>query len=72
MGDNRFHSADSSAHLCDPADVACEPDAYVDADLVVGRVFAVIWPRDHITRLHRPDTFADVPDPADAAESAAQ
>ncbi|WP_284535545.1 signal peptidase I [Nocardioides sp. T2.26MG-1] len=63
MGDNRYHSADSSYHLCDPSDDACNPDdAYVDDDLVVGRVFAVVWPRDHITWLHRPDTLADVPD----------
>jgi signal peptidase I len=64
MGDNRTDSADSSYHLCEPADEACDPqDAYIPDDLVVGRVFAVIWPRDHITWLHRPATFADVPDP---------
>ena len=67
MGDNRYHSGDSSFHLCDPADPACDPaDAYVDVGLVVGRVVAVIWPRDHIDRLHRPGTFADVPDPGGA------
>jgi signal peptidase I len=63
MGDNRYHSGDSSFHMCDPADDAC-PDGqgYVSTDLVVGRVFAVMLPRDHATWLHRPDTFNDVPD----------
>ena len=62
MGDNRSDSADSSFHLCQPRDASCDPDdAYVPEDLVVGRVFAVIWPRDHIAWLHRPATFADVP-----------
>ena len=64
MGDNRDESADSSFHLCRDADDTCDPDdAYVDTDLVVGRVFAVIWPHDHWDRLHRPATFEDVPDP---------
>jgi signal peptidase I len=64
MGDNRNESADSSFHLCRSDDDTCDPqDAYVDTDLVVGRVFAVIWPRAHWDWLHRPATFADVPDP---------
>lgn len=72
MGDNRYHSGDSSFHLCDPAETGCDPaDAYVDAGLVVGRVFAVVWPRDHITWLHRPDTFADVPDAEEEAPAEA-
>ena len=29
---------------------------------VVGKVFVLLWPSDHFTFLHRPDTFADVPD----------
>lgn len=63
MGDNRYDSADSSFHLCGPTEQGCTPgDEYVDEDLVVGRVFAVIWPRDHLTWLHRPDTFSEVPD----------
>jgi signal peptidase I len=63
MGDNRGDSADSSYHLCGAKDPACDPDeAWVPEDLVVGRVFAVMWPRDHITWLHRPATFRDVPD----------
>jgi signal peptidase I len=64
MGDNRTESADSSWHLCRDNDDTCDPDdAYVDTDLVVGRVFCVIWPHDHWDWLHRPATFADVPDP---------
>jgi signal peptidase I len=63
MGDNRDDSKDSSYRLCEPGDDTCDPDqAFVPADLVVGRVLAVMWPADHITWLHRPDTFADVPD----------
>ena len=63
MGDNRYHSADSSFHLCSPDDETCVPgDEYVDEDLVVGKVVAVMWPRGHAGRLQRPDTFADVPD----------
>jgi signal peptidase I len=63
MGDNRADSADSSYHLCAPKEAGCTPgDEYIDEDLVVGRVFAVVWPRNHITWLHRPGTFADVPD----------
>jgi signal peptidase I len=66
MGDNREHSADSSYHLCGPGEADCDSeDAYVDEDLVVGRVFAVVWPRDHIAWLHRPETFSHVPDSTD-------
>jgi signal peptidase I len=66
MGDNRYDSADSSYHLCgSPAQAGCTPgDEYVADDLVVGRVFAVLWPRDHMAWLHRPETFSDVPDPS--------
>lgn len=63
MGDNRYDSEDSSAHMCEPDDTYCTPgDEFFSTDLVVGRVFAVMLPRDHATWLHRPDTFADVPD----------
>lgn len=67
MGDNRANSADSSYHLCgeDAGDDCDRSDAYVDEDLVVGKVFAVIWPRDHWDWLTRPTTFKDVPDPQD-------
>jgi signal peptidase I len=63
MGDNRTESADSSYHLCRPEDDTCDPrDAFVGTDLVVGKVFAVVWPQDHWDWLTRPATFDDVPD----------
>jgi signal peptidase I len=61
MGDNRSHSADSSAHICE--DALCPPgDEFVPVDLVVGKVFLLLWPRDHFRWVHRPDSFDDVPD----------
>ena len=66
MGDNRDDSADSTVHMCADTAVDCTPgDEYVDTHLVVGRVFALVWPRDRITVLHRPATFASVGDPPD-------
>ena len=63
MGDNRSNSADSTVHMCREDETDCMPgDEFVDADLVVGKVFVLLWPRDHFSWLHRPDTFADVPD----------
>ena len=63
MGDNRNNSADSTVHMCADSDPGCVPgDEYVDTDLVVGRVFALVWPRDRFTILHRPATFARVKD----------
>ncbi len=44
MGDNRAHSADSSYHLCTPAETECSDSPWVPADLVVGKVMAVVWP----------------------------
>jgi signal peptidase I len=66
MGDNRNHSADSSFHHCDPKDdSSCVPgDEYVPVDLVVGKVFVLLWPLSHFTWLHRPDSFSAVPAPA--------
>jgi signal peptidase I len=64
MGDNRGHSADSSVHMCSPDDTDCVPgDEFVPVDLVVGKVFVLLWPSDRFSWLHRPDTFADVPAP---------
>jgi signal peptidase I len=54
MGDNRNHSADSSVHLSD--------NPFVPVDLVVGKVFVLLWPADHFRWVMRPDTFADVKD----------
>ena len=62
MGDNRAHSADSSVHMC-RASTDCVPgDEFVPVDLVVGKVFVLLWPRQHFHWLHRPDSFAAVPD----------
>jgi signal peptidase I len=63
MGDNRSHSADSSFHICDGS--GCTPgDEFVPVDLVVGKVFVLLWPFRHFTWLDRPDVFAAVPAPA--------
>jgi len=64
MGDNRNNSADSSFHMCKPDETDCTKNPYVDVGDVVGKVFVLLWPSDHFTFLHRPDTFADVPDPS--------
>ncbi|WP_235562048.1 signal peptidase I [Marmoricola sp. Leaf446] len=56
MGDNRGASADSRVHMGGPG------GGFVDQDLVVGKVFALIWPWDRAEVIHRPATFADVPD----------
>ena len=62
MGDNRNHSADSSFHMCDGS--GCTPgDEFVPVDLVVGKVFVLMWPFGHFSWLHRPDAFAAVPAP---------
>ena len=62
MGDNRSHSADSTVHMCRGGTDCVPGDEFVPVDLVVGKVFVVLWPRSHFRWLHRPDTFADVPD----------
>lgn len=55
MGDNRGDSADSRAHIGDPG------GGYVADNLVVGKVWALIWPAGRASRIHTPDTFKDVP-----------
>ena len=62
MGDNRNNSADSSYHMCQPKATDCTKNPYVDVDDVVGKVFVLLWPSDRFKTIHRPDTFADVPD----------
>lgn len=64
MGDNRAHSADSTVHMCKPAaETDCVPGAeFIDADLVVGKVFVLLWPRDRFDWISRPAAFDDVPD----------
>ena len=65
MGDNRAASADSSARLCNPKQRRCDPeDAFVPVDLVVGKVFALVWPLDHFRFIGTPDVFEKIPDPA--------
>ncbi|CAN5557198.1 N/A [soil metagenome] len=63
MGDNRAASADSSDRLCRPQQKRCDPDrAFVPLELVVGKVFALVWPPGHAHFITRPDVFGDVPD----------
>ncbi|MDN5892970.1 MAG: signal peptidase I [Nocardioides sp.] len=64
MGDNRGNSQDSTAHMCDhPKREQCPPTrGLVSTDLVVGKVFALVWPKDRIHRVKRPAVFEDVPD----------
>ena len=65
MGDNRSRSADSSAKMCKPTVTECVPgEEFVPVDLVVGKVFVLLWPADRFRWNTRPDTFADVPEPS--------
>ena len=65
MGDNRGASADSSARLCEEAQQRCDPDAaFVPVDLVVGKVFALVWPLGHFRFISTPDEFEEIPDPS--------
>jgi signal peptidase I len=64
MGDNRKHSADSTVHMCRTSETDCVPgDEFIPVDLVVGKVFVLLWPADHFRWVKRPDTYADVPAP---------
>jgi signal peptidase I len=56
MGDNRGFSYDSRGHMGGPG------GGYVDDDLVVGKVFALIWPWKRAEVIHRPKTFEGIPD----------
>jgi signal peptidase I len=62
MGDNRAHSADSRAHLCGADQDPCTKSPWVDTDLVVGKVFALVWPQDRWRWVTTAEPFADVPD----------
>jgi signal peptidase I len=53
MGDNRANSEDSRFHQDLPG------GGTVPAGDVVGKVWAIVWPLDRITRLHEPATFED-------------
>ena len=56
MGDNRNNSYDSRGHMGNPG------GGYVSDDLVVGKVWALIWPWKRAERIHTPATFKGIPD----------
>lgn len=56
MGDNRGDSWDSRGHMGDPG------GGFVPDDLVVGKVFALVWPFSRFQAIHRPATFNQIPD----------
>jgi len=66
MGDNREHSADSTAHMCrNPKAQQCPPTrGLVPIDNVVGKVWTLIWPSSRWDHLSRPEVFDNIPDPA--------
>lgn len=51
MGDNRGESWDSRGHMGDPG------GGFVSTDLVVGKVFALVWPWDRAEWVRRPADF---------------
>jgi signal peptidase I len=57
MGDNRSDSYDSRGHMGDPG------GGFVADDLVVGKVWALIWPLKRAEWVHTPGTFQAVPSP---------
>lgn len=57
MGDNRAFSYDSRGHMGAPG------GGFVDQDLVVGKVFSLIWPPGRAELVDRPEVFDSVPDP---------
>lgn len=54
MGDNRNNSFDSRGHISDPG------GGCVKEDLVVGKVWALIWPWKRAERIHTPATFEGI------------
>ncbi len=63
MGDNRAHSADSTVHMCLEGETDCTKNPYVDTDLIVGKVFALVWPLSRFGGGNGTDAFSKVPDP---------
>ncbi|MCH1868674.1 signal peptidase I [Nocardioides sp. CFH 31398] len=62
MGDNRNRSADSTVHMCAQNATDCTPGReFVGTDLVVGKVFTVVYPFDNFRWVERPDAFENVP-----------
>lgn len=65
MGDNRARSADSSYHLCREGVTDCVPGhEYVSEDLIVGKVWALVWPLSRFSGDDGTDAFDKVPDPS--------
>jgi signal peptidase I len=62
LGDNRGASSDSRAHMCQEGVENCTKSPWVDTDLVVGKVFSLVWPRDRWDWISNPGVFDDVPD----------
>jgi signal peptidase I len=49
--------------MCQSDETECVPgDEFVPVDLVVGKVFVLLWPADRFRWNTRPATFEDVPD----------
>lgn len=63
MGDNRGGSADSSGRLCRPDhETDCtNTGAFVPDDLVVGKVFVLMWPFSRFDWIGNPGSFDSVP-----------
>jgi signal peptidase I len=62
MGDNRAHSADSTVHMCVEGETDCTKNPYVDTDLIVGKMFALVWPLSRFGGGDGTDAFDKVPD----------
>jgi len=62
LGDNRSESADSRVHLCRPGQDPCTESPWVPEDLVVGKVFSLVWPKSRWTWITRPKSFQGIPD----------
>ena len=62
MGDNRSDSADSSYHVCLVGETDCTDNPYIDTDLVVGKVFSVVWPVSNFGLVSGEDSLAELPD----------
>jgi signal peptidase I len=72
MGDHRDLSADSRCHLSDLSTNEKKGEvAFVPIKLVVGPAFAIAAPLNRARRLHRPETFAQVPAPSKPAPAEA-
>ena len=63
MGDNRDNSADSTVHMCQPNETDCVPgDEFVSDDLVVGKVFVLLWPSEPVRIAAPPGHLRERPD----------